>query len=270
MGFQRTEAYTCDECELGTGPVEDEVEDHEDDPHRMPTGWMSFTVSIKLPNPDHAAAIQGRAAELEQQLAMVVQAQQTENNGQAPPAEQVQAMRAMLDRQMPSVSEAPFIVTETALHFCQEHALQALYRLVSGDDEAFRGACEELEIPLAPAQPQATPAQAAPTQAAQPPASQLQGQPVPPWESAPQQPVQQQAQTAPATSAPSAFPNLNASVPQAAPPVAPPQPTQAQVPSSPFGGNDPFARAAPPPAPPQQQAQPETPRTTPDGVVIPF
>ena len=224
----KTEAYTCEVTEIGTGPVEDECDypnedDAKADPLRTPSGWLEVRLRIKLPSTEYAQAQQERETTIQRKLAMVMSgieaAQQT--------TEAIAFFRAEVESQVDEGEEDPFVVNEVTLHYSQDWVYAAIASQLGGGGQPatlLGEICEQLGLPVpvqvAP-QAQAQPVQAAPVQVTPAPVP----QPVPP------QPMPFPQQATPAMMAPiggagpATLVGLPQPQPQAAPAAAPmPQP----------------------------------------------
>lgn len=130
MGYVRTEHFECEICALGTGPLDNDVPDEDEDEGdpadpRIPPGWVIGRFTRVVPNPKHAEEQAARVAIIDAQLQDTLQVISAEESAQQPTLEQVQHMRASVARQLDidsPASETTHVVEETAIVLCHEHA----------------------------------------------------------------------------------------------------------------------------------------------------
>ncbi len=140
MGEKTTRHMWCDVCELGTGPVLNDIAEDEDDTE-LPVGWVVIEARRVHPNPGFMQAYNERNKAIEQHMANRVNAAMA-LGGSGLEDTQISVLResarAEAEIAVGEVEAEKFAVQYVIGHLCPEHAgkLQALdIETFGGDDE---------------------------------------------------------------------------------------------------------------------------------------
>tara|TARA_R110000751_G_scaffold296733_2_gene406063 strand:- start:64 stop:486 length:423 start_codon:yes stop_codon:yes gene_type:complete len=140
MGEKTTRHMWCDVCELGTGPVLNDIAEDEDDTE-LPSGWVVIEARRVHPNPGFMDAYNERSKAIEQHMANRVNAAMALGGSELEET-QISALReaarAEAEIAVGEVEAEKFMVQYVTGHLCPEHAvkLQALdIETFGGDDE---------------------------------------------------------------------------------------------------------------------------------------
>lgn len=138
MGEKTTRHLWCDVCELGTGAVENDIGEEEDDTE-LPVGWVVIEARRVHPNPDYMEAVNMRNKAIEQHMANRVNAALSLGGSELEETQLSalrEAARAEAEIAVGEVEAERFTVQYVTGHLCPEHAvkLQAL-DIESFDDE---------------------------------------------------------------------------------------------------------------------------------------
>jgi len=157
--------FTCNACELGTGPV-DSPELAEED-NQLPPGWAEIVIRRKIPNPGKALEAQERETAIAEYTAVLKQAASEPGKQWTMP--EVAQLRAVAEQQIDAsheLTEPAYVVEEIEGHLCAEHVM--LLGDLGFDEFAPVGG--QFVPPPKPAQPVAPPpAPAEPVAPAPPP-----------------------------------------------------------------------------------------------------
>lgn len=116
MGYEKTEAFVCDTCGLGTGPT-DVVEADDEALAYPPKGWARVRIERVVLNPEYTEALAARTAQIDAQIDQIAQLRGVT---EVTAADREQA-RAVLDLQVPPPDVEEFIVDEVIAVLCPEH-----------------------------------------------------------------------------------------------------------------------------------------------------
>lgn len=135
MGEKTTRHMWCDVCELGTGPVLNDIAEDEDDTE-LPSGWVVIEARRVHPNPNFMRAYNERSKAIEQHMANRVNAALSLAGSDLEESQISvlrEAARAEAEIAVGEVEAEKFTVQYVVGHLCPEHSakLQAL------DIEAF-------------------------------------------------------------------------------------------------------------------------------------
>jgi len=140
MGEKVTRHLWCDVCELGTGAVENDIGEEEDDTE-LPVGWVVIEARRVHPNPDYMEAVNMRNKAIEQHMANRVNAALSLGGSELEETQLSalrEAARAEAEIAVGEVEAEKFMVQYVTGHLCPEHAvkLQALDIEGFGGDDA--------------------------------------------------------------------------------------------------------------------------------------
>jgi hypothetical protein len=130
MGEQSTRSMWCDVCELGTGPVQNDIAETDEDTE-LPPGWVVVEARRVVNSTDFKEATLARYQAVEQHMAQRVNAALSIGGGDLNET-QISALRdaarGEAEVAIGDLDMAPFAVEYITGHLCPEHAikLQAL------------------------------------------------------------------------------------------------------------------------------------------------
>jgi len=136
MGRKQTDHLWCNHCELGTGPVDNDLDDDDDDTE-APPGWVRIIATKVVLNPDRLTQMAERKqfikSFVEDQLSLLKQ------GGTSIPPEALATMHKTVNAQAKQVApdvtepEHRLLVSDDG-YLCPEHAKMLLALDVSFDE----------------------------------------------------------------------------------------------------------------------------------------
>jgi len=112
--------FSCNACELGTGPVENR--DLADDDTQLPLGWAEIVIRRKVANPGRALEEQAKLAAIEEYTAALKQA--ADEPGKQWTLPEVAQLRTAAEAHINmgwEASEPEVVIEETEGQLCMEH-----------------------------------------------------------------------------------------------------------------------------------------------------
>jgi len=141
VGEKSTRHFWCDVCELGVGPVTNDVAE-EDDDTELPIGWVVIEARRVHPNPDYMEAVNMRNRAIEQHMANRVNAALSLGAGDLEETQLSalrEAARAEAEIAVGDVETERFVVQYLAGHLCPEHVVKLQALDIEGWDDAQKG-----------------------------------------------------------------------------------------------------------------------------------